>query len=182
MSTNPPSRREFLTATAAGLAGASFAPAQFPGLPSATTAGPQDLIGDGRRRRILLRGGVVLSLDPRVGDFERADVLIDGKLIAQISRPTSPPAMPKWSIARARSSCPASSPRTITSTKPCSGASSRMACFGRLAAGELRVGGSEHLDCGPDRGSSQAGQPSSGTWDACRTTRRTVISPSSSPV
>ena len=88
MSTNPPSRREFLTATAAGLAGASFAaaaPAQFPGLPSATTAGPQDLIGDGRRRRILLRGGVVLSLDPRVGDFERADVLIDGKLIAQIA-------------------------------------------------------------------------------------------------
>ena len=85
MSTNPPSRREFLTATAAGLAGASLAPAQFPGLPSATTAGPQDLIGDGRRRRILLRGGVVLSLDPRVGDFERADVLIDGKLIAQIA-------------------------------------------------------------------------------------------------
>ncbi len=63
----------------------SLAPAQFPGLPSATTAGPQDLIGDGRRRRILLRGGVVLSLDPRVGDFERADVLIDGKLIAQIA-------------------------------------------------------------------------------------------------
>src|SRR4029077_19009531 len=31
-----------------------------------------------------LRGGVVLSLDPRVGDFEKADVLIDGKLIAAI--------------------------------------------------------------------------------------------------
>ena len=40
---------------------------------------------DGRKRRILLRGGVVLSLDPKVGDFEKADVLIDGKTIAQIA-------------------------------------------------------------------------------------------------
>jgi cytosine/adenosine deaminase-related metal-dependent hydrolase len=31
-----------------------------------------------------LRGGVVLTLDPKVGDFERADVLIDGKTIARI--------------------------------------------------------------------------------------------------
>jgi cytosine/adenosine deaminase-related metal-dependent hydrolase len=79
-----PSRRDFLTATAAGLAGASVAPAQLAGLRSATPAVTQNLIGDGRRRRILLRGGVVLTLDPRVGDFERADVLIDGKLIADI--------------------------------------------------------------------------------------------------
>jgi cytosine/adenosine deaminase-related metal-dependent hydrolase len=33
-------------------------------------------------RRILLQGGVVLSLDPKVGDFEKADVLIEGKKIA----------------------------------------------------------------------------------------------------
>ena len=79
-----PSRREFLTATAAGLAGASFAPVQVAGLRSAAPAVPQNLVGDGRRRRILLRGGVVLTLDTRVGDFERADVLIDGKLIADI--------------------------------------------------------------------------------------------------
>ena len=32
-------------------------------------------------RRILLKGGVVLSLDPQVGDFAQADVLIeDGKI------------------------------------------------------------------------------------------------------
>jgi cytosine/adenosine deaminase-related metal-dependent hydrolase len=43
------------------------------------------LIGDGRKRRILLRGGVVLSLDRKVGDFEKADVLIDGKTISQIA-------------------------------------------------------------------------------------------------
>ena len=34
--------------------------------------------------RILLRGGIVLSLDPKVGDFEKADVLIEGKRIAAV--------------------------------------------------------------------------------------------------
>jgi cytosine/adenosine deaminase-related metal-dependent hydrolase len=35
-------------------------------------------------RRILLRGGVVLSLDPKVGDFEKADVLVEGKKISAL--------------------------------------------------------------------------------------------------
>ena len=81
---NRPSRRAFFTTTAAGLAGASFAPEQLAGLRSTNTADTQDLIGNDGKRRVLLRGGVVLSLDPRVGDFEKADVLIDGKLIADI--------------------------------------------------------------------------------------------------
>jgi 5-methylthioadenosine/S-adenosylhomocysteine deaminase len=34
--------------------------------------------------RILLQGGVVLSLDAKVGDFEKADVLIEGKRIAAV--------------------------------------------------------------------------------------------------
>jgi hypothetical protein len=55
------------------------------GLQSATPADLQNLVGDGRKRRILLRGGVVLSLDPKVGDLERGDVLIDGKTIAQVA-------------------------------------------------------------------------------------------------
>src|SRR5437763_2538277 len=88
MSTNP-SRRHFLAATAAGLAGGSCAQAQLAGVRSATPADLQNLIGDGRKRRILLRGAVVLSLDPKVGDFEKADVLIDGKLIAQVGRDIS---------------------------------------------------------------------------------------------
>ena len=78
------SRRKFLAATAAGLTGASCR-TQLTGVRSATPADTQNLIGDGRKRRILLRGGVVFSLDPRVGDFENADVLIDGKRIAQIA-------------------------------------------------------------------------------------------------
>src|SRR6187200_1385245 len=80
----PLSRRAFLTSTsAAALAAAACAPAPSGGGQSATTSQPQDLIGDGRKRRILLRGGVVLTLDPKIGDFENADVLIDGKTIAQ---------------------------------------------------------------------------------------------------
>ena len=84
-------RRHFLKAGAAGLASATVLspePARqtpLSGLQSATPADLQNLVGDGRRRRILLRGGVVLSLDPRIGDLEKGDVLIDGKTIAQIA-------------------------------------------------------------------------------------------------
>lgn len=80
-------RREFLalTATAAGLAATSCAQQPSGAGQSPATSPAQDLIGDGSKRRILLRGGVVLSLDPKVGDFEKADVLIDGKRIAQIA-------------------------------------------------------------------------------------------------
>src|SRR5262252_2725127 len=52
---------------------------------SATPADLENLVGNGRKRRILLRGGVVLTLDPKVGDFEKADILIDGKMIAEVA-------------------------------------------------------------------------------------------------
>src|SRR5262249_12259950 len=77
-------RRDFLKVGAAGLVGAT-APGQLAGLQSATQADLQGLVGDGRRRRILLRGGTVLSLDARVGDFDKADVLIDGTKIAAVA-------------------------------------------------------------------------------------------------
>src|SRR5213078_1649075 len=54
-------------------------------LRSAAPADLQGLVGDARQRRILLRGGVVLTLDARLGDFEKADILIDGKTIAEIA-------------------------------------------------------------------------------------------------
>src|SRR5512138_2969117 len=91
-------RRDFIRASTAGLAAATIPAAgcrresdtaanagQLGSLRSATPADLQGLVGDGRQRRILLRGGGVLSLDPKVGDFEKADVLIDGKTIAQIA-------------------------------------------------------------------------------------------------
>jgi len=97
---SPRSRRDFLKSGAAGLAGATLVTAgcqtpavtpatasqqPLPGLRSTTPADLQNLVGDGRKRRILLRGGVVLSLDLKVGDFEKGDVLIDGKTISQIA-------------------------------------------------------------------------------------------------
>src|SRR5262245_57166120 len=42
-------------------------------------------VGSGANgRRILLKGGIVLSMDRNVGDFEKADVLIEGKKIAAV--------------------------------------------------------------------------------------------------
>ena len=95
------SRRDFLKSGAVGLAGTVGAVAcRASGggtAPSTTSQAPvadlrsapprelQNLVGDARKRRILLRGGVVLTLDRNVGDFARADVLIDGKTISAIA-------------------------------------------------------------------------------------------------
>ncbi|MGB6120022.1 MAG: amidohydrolase family protein [Mesorhizobium sp.] len=49
------------------------------------TARPLDLpSGHGAGRRILIRNAAVLSMDPDVGDFESADILIDGSKIIEI--------------------------------------------------------------------------------------------------
>src|SRR5688572_33223571 len=58
------SRRQFLGCGAAVLAGASVACRSEAAQQAATAP-----------RRILLKGGCVLSLDPKVGDFDVADVL-----------------------------------------------------------------------------------------------------------
>jgi cytosine/adenosine deaminase-related metal-dependent hydrolase len=79
MSTNALSRRRFLASSAAvaasALAGGCTSPA-------AQQQGPAPPAAAGRRT--LLRGGCVLSLDPKVGDFNMADVLIDGSRIAAV--------------------------------------------------------------------------------------------------
>jgi 5-methylthioadenosine/S-adenosylhomocysteine deaminase len=86
LSSAHPSRRDFLTAAAAaGLTAASCGSAHGSAQQPASANASQDLVGDGRKRRILLRGGVVLTLDAKIGDFEKADVLIDGTKIAQIA-------------------------------------------------------------------------------------------------
>jgi len=71
------SRRDFLKATAA--TGAAAGLNLFAARPAA--ANPDDPPEDhGRRqRRYIIRGGAVMSLDPAVGDFPQADVLIEGK-------------------------------------------------------------------------------------------------------
>ena len=68
------SRREFLKSSASALGIAAAA------LGSGTLVGP----ALAQSRRIVLKDGIVLSLDPKVGDFEKADVLIEGKKILEI--------------------------------------------------------------------------------------------------
>ncbi len=65
-------RRDFLVTGAGALAGVAL------------RAQPQ--LG----RRVLLKGGAVLSLDPKVGDFDSADVLIDGETIAAVGPNLAP--------------------------------------------------------------------------------------------
>jgi 5-methylthioadenosine/S-adenosylhomocysteine deaminase len=36
------------------------------------------------RQRLLLRGGAIISMDPKIGDLAKADVLIEGKMIAAV--------------------------------------------------------------------------------------------------
>jgi 5-methylthioadenosine/S-adenosylhomocysteine deaminase len=80
------SRRNFLKgAAAAGVAAASLnlfalrpAAAQF-----ADAANPPQDTGRANRRYVI-RGGSVMSMDPKVGDFAEADVLVEGKHILSV--------------------------------------------------------------------------------------------------
>jgi cytosine/adenosine deaminase-related metal-dependent hydrolase len=78
-------RRQFLTASAAGLVAGAGATGT---LVSTVLAADRKSKGSGpgvpRGGRVLLKGGCVLSLDPNVGDFEQADVLIEGARIAAV--------------------------------------------------------------------------------------------------
>src|SRR5882672_7287389 len=79
-----PSRRALLAASAGLAAGAAAVPFLSGGA-RAQGAGSADADGLLARmqgqRRILLKGGVVLTLDRGIGDFAQADVLIeDGKI------------------------------------------------------------------------------------------------------
>jgi 5-methylthioadenosine/S-adenosylhomocysteine deaminase len=76
------SRRGFIAAGAGALAGAHLLPAQ-----SAENADVLTRLVRSQadpKRRILLEGGIVMSLDAATGDFEKADVLIEGKKILAV--------------------------------------------------------------------------------------------------
>jgi hypothetical protein len=72
------SRREFLQASA-GLATLGASLSAFSS--SAQAQGDVELTRLAAQRRILIKGGVVLSLDRQVGDFAQADVLIEDGMI-----------------------------------------------------------------------------------------------------
>jgi len=77
MTLHSASRRAFLHTTAAlasGVVGAACS-----SQPASAQAGR-----GGPARRLLLKGGCVLAIDPQVGDFDAADVLIEGTRIAAV--------------------------------------------------------------------------------------------------
>ena len=76
------SRRAFVVSGGTGLA----AGAAMTGLAGCALAAPASgaPASGGPGQRLLLKGGVVLTMDPRLGDFENADVLIEGSKIAAV--------------------------------------------------------------------------------------------------
>jgi hypothetical protein len=80
------SRRGFLCTGVAAAAAVSALVAS-----TVASAQAQPSRAPGSDRPILIRNGCVLSLDPTVGDFERADVLISGSKIAAVGPDLSAP-------------------------------------------------------------------------------------------
>ena len=79
------SRRGFLKAASAGTVAAASGLALF--TPREARADDDDRCPEftGRHgRRYLIRGGAVMSMDPKVGDFAHADVLVEGKKILAV--------------------------------------------------------------------------------------------------
>ena len=81
------SRRQFLCTTAAGAAAAPAIAASVIGSAQAQQAPAAPAPG----RAILIKGGCVLSLDRAVGDFEAADVLVEGGKISAVRPNISAP-------------------------------------------------------------------------------------------
>ena len=77
-------RRGFLKASAAASAATGLSLFAAPAAQANEEREPEDSGQHGRR--ILIKGGAVMSMDPAVGDFPQADVLIEGKKIVAIGR------------------------------------------------------------------------------------------------
>jgi 5-methylthioadenosine/S-adenosylhomocysteine deaminase len=81
-----PSRRGLLTAGAALGVGAGLLNREVAAAGTSATLERLKRAERDPARRVLLKGGTVLSLDPQVGDFDRGDVLIEGKKILAVGR------------------------------------------------------------------------------------------------
>ena len=79
------SRRQFLCTTAAGVAAAPALATSVIGTAEAAPRAAQ------AGRPILIKGGCVLSLDSAIGDFDKADVLVEGKKISAVKPNISAP-------------------------------------------------------------------------------------------
>ena len=90
------SRRGFLkAAAAAGITTATGGLALFAPRPAAAHDDAREPEYSGHHgRRYLIRGGAVMSMDPRVGDFASADVLVDGRKILAVGPNLAAPGIP----------------------------------------------------------------------------------------
>ena len=81
-------RRGFLKASGAAGASAAAGGLALFGAPAAAADDDERAPEHGGRpgRRILIRGGAVMSMDPAVGDHAAADVLVEGKKIVAVGR------------------------------------------------------------------------------------------------
>jgi cytosine/adenosine deaminase-related metal-dependent hydrolase len=78
-------RRDFLKVSTAAAAAAAGGATLFNASPARARDDDDAPEGSGRRgRRYVIRGGSVMSMDPAVGDFPQADVLVEGKEIVAI--------------------------------------------------------------------------------------------------
>ena len=92
----PASSRRGLLAAGAGLAGSAMAQLFTTGAVAAGANATLERLKGAERdpaHRVLLKGGVVLSLDPQVGDFPSGDVLVEGKKILAVGRNLSTAAL-----------------------------------------------------------------------------------------
>src|SRR5215467_1464308 len=78
------SRRTFLASGTLGMTVGAAAAAGLSGCVPAALARRAAPASGESGQRVLLKGGVVLTMDPRLGDFEKADVLIEGSKIAAV--------------------------------------------------------------------------------------------------
>ena len=88
------SRRGFLKGGAGLVAGAvatQILPRPVAAQQPQNTAGTLQRLMNPNGRAILLKDGIVLSMDPKVGDFEKGDILIQGKKIVSVGRNVDAP-------------------------------------------------------------------------------------------
>ena len=78
------SRREFLKASTAAAVAAAGLNLVSPSPATAQPGGGPPAHSGGPRRRYVIRGGYVMSMDPKVGDFAQGDVLVEGTKIVAV--------------------------------------------------------------------------------------------------
>jgi 5-methylthioadenosine/S-adenosylhomocysteine deaminase len=88
------SRRGFLKGGAglvAGVAATQLLPSPVAAQQPQSTPGTFQSLKNPNGRAILLKDGIVLSMDPNVGDFEKGDILVQGKKIVSVGRNVAAP-------------------------------------------------------------------------------------------